>query len=115
MRLNLVYYVLPLFASISSALAAADKLFSDQAFYCSNSSSNVIQVDAIGLTYYRANGSLEFQFSLTPIATDLDVDINLFVTAYGLTLLNQTVNICDLFAGVICPLPNFNFTGKCIT
>lgn len=110
MRLNPFFHILSFFTLISSALAAADTLYSDEAFYCLNSTS--IQVDGFGLTYHKSNGSLDFQFSLTPIATDLNVDVNLYVTAYGLEVLNQTLNICDLFSGVICPLPNFNFTGE---
>lgn len=110
MRLNPFFYILPLFTLVTSALAAAETLYSDEAFYCLNSTA--IQVDGFGLTYHKSNGSLAFQFSLTPIATDLDVDINLYVTAYGLELINQTINICDLFSGVICPLPQFNFTGE---
>lgn len=110
MRLNPFTYALPILTLITTALAASETLYSDEAFYCLNSTA--IQVDGFDLTYHKQNSSLAFQFSLTPIATDLDVDVNIYVTAYGLEILNQTINICDLFSGVICPLPQFNFTGK---
>lgn len=110
MRLNPFFYLLPLFALIPSALAAADTLYANEATYCSNSTA--IEVDGFNLTYFKANQSLAFEFSLTPIATDLNVEINLYVNAYGMDLINETVNICDLFSGIICPLPQFNFTGE---
>jgi hypothetical protein len=27
-------------------------------------------------------------------------------------LLNYTINLCDYLEGVLCPLPQINFTGK---
>lgn len=111
MRLNPFVYLLPIFALIPSALSASDTLFADGVTFCSNSSS--IDVEVFDLKYHKSNGSLGFEFSLMPVATDLNVEVNLYVGAYGMDLINQTINLCDLFSGFICPLPQINLTGEC--
>jgi hypothetical protein len=41
----------------------------------------------------------------------LNTSISLYLNIYGIAALNQTINLCDLLAGVLCPLPQVNFTG----
>ena len=105
-----ILLLLPLFAFFSYASAAANTLYAEEASYCSNS--RAIIVDAFNLTYYKANNSLAFEFALRPSQADLNVEVNLYVAAYGIQIANETVNLCDFLSGVLCPLPQINFTGE---
>jgi hypothetical protein len=107
---NPILYLLPLFSFFSLALAAADTLHAQEAYYCSES--RAIEVSAFNLTYYKANNSIAFEVSVRPDQANLDTSVNLYVAAYGIQIANETINLCDVFSGVLCPLPQINFTGK---
>jgi hypothetical protein len=107
---NPILYLLPLAAFFTYAHAAANTLFAQEATYCSES--RALEVDAFNLTYYKSNNSLAFEFSLRPSEANLQVEVNLYVNAYGMDLINETINLCDIFSGFICPLPQINFTGE---
>ena len=98
------------FLALLSSVLAADTLYSDQAAYCSPPSA--ILVPDFSVTYFRANNSLVFYFSLNSTAPGVDVDANIYVNAYGMDLLNRTVDICSLVGGVLCPLPQLNISGR---
>lgn len=108
-----ILLLLPLFAFFSYASAAANTLYAEEASYCSDS--RAIIVDAFNLTYYKANNSLAFEFALRPSQADLNVEVNLYVAAYGIQIANETINLCDMFDGFICPLPQINFTGEFVS
>lgn len=109
MRSPLVF-LLPVFAFFSYALAAADTLYAEPASYCS--ATRAIEVDAFNLTYFKTNNSIAFEVSVRPNQADLNVEVNLYVAAYGIQIANETVNLCDFLSGVLCPLPQINFTGE---
>ncbi len=44
-------------------------------------------------------------------ASKAEVEVDEF-NAYGIDIVNQTVDLCSYFEGVICPLPQVNFTGR---
>jgi Transient receptor potential (TRP) ion channel/ML-like domain len=43
--------------------------------------------------------------------SNITVDANFLLNAYGKHLINSTIDLCSLFNGAFCPLPTYNFTG----
>ena len=92
-------------------LAAGDgTLFTDAVTYCAEA--KAVVVDEFDIAYHQSNGSVTFTFSLASVESNLNVSANLYINAYGMEIINQTLNLCDLLEGVICPLPQVNFTGE---
>jgi len=108
MRSSLLF-LLPVF-TFFSYVAATNTLYAEPASYCSES--RAIEVDAFNLTYFKTNNSIAFEVSVRPNQADLNVEVNLYVAAYGIQIANETVNLCDFLSGVLCPLPQINFTGE---
>ncbi len=42
---------------------------------------------------------------------NLDLSANVYANAYGMDLINTTIDLCSYLQGVLCPLPQINFTG----
>lgn len=103
---------LSLLAFLPSAVQATvtDRLYTDEVFYCSDSRSVV--VDSFDLSYIKANNSAVFSFSVAATQSNLNVNANIYIGAYGLDVVNQTINLCDFFFGALCPLPLLNFSGE---
>ena len=93
------------------AQAKAKTLFTNSVSYCSDA--RAVVVDAFDITYHTSNESISFSFSFASVEDNLNVAANIYVNAYGMEILNTTLNLCDYLAGVICPLPQVNFTGEC--
>jgi hypothetical protein len=55
--------------------------------------------------------SATFAFSAASVESNLNLTANLYVNIYGIEAINQTFNLCDFVEGVLCPLPQVNFTG----
>lgn len=96
-----------LLGSIPSALAGY--IGTDQVSYCSEA--RAVIVESFSIFYFQANQSVAFSFSLASVESNLNVSANVYVNAYGIQVANVTVDLCDYFAGVVCPLPTVNFTG----
>ncbi|EIW72091.1 hypothetical protein TREMEDRAFT_21025, partial [Tremella mesenterica DSM 1558] len=84
-------------------------LFTDAVTYCAES--KAILIDSFQIAYHRANHSVTFSFSLASVESNLNVSANIYLNVYGIQAVNQTLDLCSYFAGVICPLPQVNFTG----
>lgn len=91
--------------------AASNTLWSDQAAYCAAPTSGIFIQD-FAVTYYRSNNSIVFYFTLNSTAAGNNVNANVYVNAYGMDLVNRTVDICSLVNGVLCPLPQLNISGE---
>jgi hypothetical protein len=110
MRLsNILFGALPL---LPSAFAAVSTIYSDVATYCSPPSS--IFINDFSVTYHRPNNSLVFYVSLDSRQAGVNVDANIIVNAYGMDLINRTLDICSLIGGVLCPLPQLNISGTSV-
>lgn len=103
---------LPFLLAALPLTIAADTLWSDQAVYCAQPSA--VLVNDFSATYHRANNSLVFYVSLDSVESGVDVQANVYIQAYGMDLLNRTLNICDLIGGILCPLPQLNVSGTSI-
>lgn len=97
--------------SLATTPASADSgvLYTDAVTYCAEA--KAVIVDEFDITYHRSNGSVTFSFSLASVEPNLNTSINLYINAYGIQIINQTLELCSLLEGVICPLPQANFTG----
>lgn len=100
--------VLPFLSLVS---AASNTLWSDQAAYCAAPTSG-IYVQDFAVTYYRSNNSIVFYVTLNSTSAGNSVNANVYINAYGMDLLNRTVDICSLIDGVLCPLPQLNISGE---
>ncbi|AFR97014.1 integral membrane protein [Cryptococcus neoformans C23] len=99
------------FFSLATTPVSADSgvLYTDAVTYCAEA--KAVIVDEFDITYHRSNGSVTFSFSLASVEPNLNTSVNLYINAYGIQIINQTLELCDLLQGVICPLPQVNFTG----
>ena len=93
-----------------SVHAQSGDLFTNSVSYCAEA--RAVIVEAFDIAYHRSNESITFSFSFASVSDDLNVSANIYVNAYGRQVINQTLNLCDYLQGVICPLPQVNFTGK---
>lgn len=101
--------------SFATTPASADPgvLYTDAVTYCAEA--KAVIVDEFDITYHRSNGSVTFSFSLASVESNLNTSINLYINAYGIQIINQTLELCSLLEGVICPLPQVNFTGMSLS
>ena len=93
----------------ATTVAAGDTLSTDAVTYCAEA--KAVIVDEFDIAYHRSNSSITFSFSLASVESNLNVSANLYVNVYGIEAVNQTFDLCSYFEGVICPLPQVNFTG----
>jgi len=100
--------LLPLLAA-SSTLAASGTLYTDSVSYCTEA--KAVVVEEFDIAYHQSNNSVVFSFSLAAVESNLNVSANIYLNAYGMQIVNETVDLCSYFQGVICPLPQVNFTG----
>lgn len=70
-----------------------------------------IIVTDLSLTFYPGNSTLEFELSAASTKDDLNVSVGLDVNAYGLGVFNVNLNLCDIAGGILCPLPQYQFSG----
>ncbi|KAJ7072424.1 hypothetical protein C8F01DRAFT_1045050 [Mycena amicta] len=95
---------LPLVAAVDGVL------FTSSVTYCSPPATLLIQ--QFDLKYFAKNQSIFFNISAASVESNVNVSANIALKAYGLTLVNVTVDLCDLLAGVLCPLPTVEFVGS---
>ncbi|WVO14248.1 hypothetical protein L204_101880 [Cryptococcus depauperatus] len=110
---SLLIPVLTLIILITTPVSAGkddNTLFTDAVTYCAEA--KAVIVDEFDVTYHRSNNSVTFVFSLASVESNLNVSANLYINAFGIQVLNQTLQLCELLEGVICPLPQVNFTGR---
>jgi hypothetical protein len=86
-----------------------EALFTNAVTYCAEA--KAVLVDEFDIAYWRANNSVTFAFSFASIEPDLNVSASLYLNAYGMAIFDQEINLCELVSGVLCPLPQINFTG----
>ncbi|KAL1412775.1 hypothetical protein Q8F55_000523 [Vanrija albida] len=84
-------------------------LYTNSVTYCAEA--KAVLVDDFDIAYWKENNSVTFSFAFASVEPNLNVRANLFLNAYGMVIFNETINICDLVSGVLCPLPMINFTG----
>ncbi|OCF38950.1 integral membrane protein [Kwoniella heveanensis CBS 569] len=101
--------LLSLLPSASAANEAGASLYTNSVSYCAEA--KAVIVDTFDIAYHRHNQSATFSFSLASVESNLNVSASLYLNVYGIEAVNQTINLCDFFSGVICPLPQVNFTG----
>ena len=106
MRFRLIH-LLPFLTTIT---ALENVLYTNSVSYCAEA--RAVLVDQFDFAYHKANSSITFSFSLASVEDDLNVSANLYINAYGRQVINETLNLCDYLQGVICPLPQVNFTGE---
>ncbi|BEJ11746.1 hypothetical protein CspHIS471_0202060 [Cutaneotrichosporon sp. HIS471] len=86
-----------------------EALYTNAVTYCAEA--KAVLVDEFDIAYWRANNSVTFAFSFASIQSNLNVSASLYLNAYGLAIFDQEINLCELVSGVLCPLPQVNFTG----
>ncbi|KAK8853218.1 hypothetical protein IAR55_003920 [Kwoniella newhampshirensis] len=94
---------------LTPVFAASGTLYTDSVTYCAEA--KAVIVEEFDIAYHQSNGSVTFSFSLASVENNLNVSANLYLNVYGIQAVNTTLNLCDYFEGVICPLPQVNFTG----
>ncbi|KAJ9114566.1 hypothetical protein QFC20_001440 [Naganishia adeliensis] len=100
-------------AAVSGIEQGGTRLYTDYVAYCSEA--KAVLVNQFDIAYFKANHSVVFQISAASVEPNLNISANIYAVAYGMQLLNYTVNLCDYLEGVLCPLPQINFTGKSLS
>ncbi|KAH8929925.1 hypothetical protein BT69DRAFT_1292136 [Atractiella rhizophila] len=90
----------------------SQELYASSVSYCSPP--NAILVEQFQLKFYRNNNSIAFNIHAQSVLPNLYPTIAVSLVAYGKSVLNQTYDICSLFGGVICPLPQYDFHGVAV-
>jgi hypothetical protein len=105
--------LLCLMASTSMAqtkgIGGVRRLYTSSVAYCS--APIAILVTDLSLRFYPGNSTLEFDLSAASIQDNLNVSIALSVNAYGLGLFDVNIDLCSLAGGILCPLPQYQFSG----
>lgn len=86
-----------------------EALYTNAVMYCAEA--KAVLVDEFDIAYWKANNSVTFAFSFASIEPNLNVSASLYLNAYGMAIFDQEINLCDLVSGLLCPLPQINFTG----
>ncbi|KAF7792286.1 hypothetical protein EIP86_003322 [Pleurotus ostreatoroseus] len=92
-----------------SAQAHLNSIFTSSVSYCSPPESILVQ--QFDVAYIEQNASVNFNVSAASVLPNINVTANLFVNVYGMQPINETIDLCKLLNGVLCPLPTYNFTG----
>lgn len=100
-------------AAVSGIEQGGTRLYTDYVAYCSEA--KAVLVNQFDIAYFKANHSVVFQISAASVEPNLNISANIYAVAYGMQLLNYTINLCDYLEGVLCPLPQINFTGKSLS
>jgi hypothetical protein len=78
--------------------------------YCSPPETLLIQ--RFDVQYFAANESISFDISAESVQSNVNVSASMLVNAFGLDLVNITIDLCNILGGALCPLPEYNFTGQ---
>ena len=108
--LSLFVPFLAILAPLSAIASGNGILYTDSVSYCAEA--KAVVVDEFYIAYHQSNQSVTFTFSLEAVESNLNVSANIYINAYGMDLINDTLELCSYFEGVICPLPQVNFTGE---
>ncbi|UZJ56315.1 hypothetical protein CBS101457_005635 [Exobasidium rhododendri] len=90
-------------------VSAEKELFTNSVAYCS--APIAILVTDLSIHFYPTNNTLEFSLSAESIQENLNVSVALNIDAYGISLLNIDIDLCDIASGILCPLPEYQFSG----
>ena len=73
---------------------------------------NVLVVSDAALTLYPGNETVEFQLAAGSVASDVNVTVGVSVNAYGLGVVDFSIDLCTIANGALCPLPTYQFNGE---
>ncbi|KAJ6557200.1 hypothetical protein B0H10DRAFT_2121062 [Mycena sp. CBHHK59/15] len=90
--------------------ASDDVLFTSSVTYCEPPESLLIQ--QFDVKYTAHNQSISFDISAQSVESNINVSANILLNIYGLTPINITVDLCNILAGALCPLPMYDFNGS---
>ncbi|KAJ6586815.1 hypothetical protein DFH09DRAFT_235446 [Mycena vulgaris] len=100
----------PLLVLLPFSAAADGTLFTSSVTYCEPPETLLIQ--QFDVKYFAQNQSIFFDISAASVEANVNVSANILVNVYGLTAVNVTIDLCDILAGALCPLPMYNFVGS---
>ncbi|KIK67101.1 hypothetical protein GYMLUDRAFT_81706 [Collybiopsis luxurians FD-317 M1] len=92
---------------LSQALQGS--LFTSSVTYCSPPETLLVQ--QFDVEYFAANQSISFNISAESVESNVNVSASMLVNAFGIDIVNITIDLCDILNGALCPLPEYNFTG----
>lgn len=78
--------------------------------YCS--APFAILVSDLRLHFFPDNQTLEFDLTAASVQDNLNVSLAININAYDLGIINADINLCDLLGGILCPLPQYEFSGE---
>ncbi|KAF9071092.1 hypothetical protein BDP27DRAFT_1419378 [Rhodocollybia butyracea] len=106
-RLRAIAFTISSLAVFSNALEGS--LFTSSVTYCSPPETLLVQ--QFEVQYLASNQSLSFNISAESVQANVNVSASILVNAFGIDILNITLDLCGILGGALCPLPEYNFTG----
>ncbi|KAJ7497191.1 hypothetical protein FB451DRAFT_1210438 [Mycena latifolia] len=102
----------PLLLLLQLPFSAASNgtLFTSSVTYCEPPETLLIQ--QFDVKYFAQNQSIFFDISAASVEANVNVSANILVNVYGITAVNVTIDLCNILAGALCPLPQYNFVGS---
>lgn len=74
-----------------------------------------IRVDRFQVVYFRDNQSIGFDIIAQSVEANVNPILDFSLNAYGLNPINLTFDLCSVASGVLCPLPQYNFSGELLS
>nr|GAT57611.1 predicted protein [Mycena chlorophos] len=102
--------LLLLLLAIVPLTLASDLLFTSSVTFCQPP--EFLLIEDFNLIYFNNNQSIFFNISAASVQTNVSVSANIVLDAYGMTLVNVSVALCDILGGALCPLPTYQFVGS---
>ncbi|KZS98530.1 TRP-domain-containing protein [Sistotremastrum niveocremeum HHB9708] len=105
---------LSLFFQLSSLLALSfahdDSLFTSSVSYCAPP--EAILIRQFDISYFASNDSVVFNVTAASVAPNLNVSAMVLLNVYGMKPVNISLDFCHVLGNVLCPLPQYNFSGS---
>jgi len=100
---------LPLLALLPLAYTREHTLFTSSVSYCAPPSAILIQ--QFDISYIASNDSVVFNVTAASVEPNLTVSANVGLNVYGMRPINIAIDFCKALGNVLCPLPQYNFSG----
>lgn len=95
---------------VGSNILDSRQMFTDSVAYCGKP--HAILVSAFDVAYFRNNNSVSFSFSANAIPNNLSSTVDLHLYAFGLDVVEFSLDLCTIGNRILCPLPTYSFAGS---
>ncbi|WFD36541.1 hypothetical protein MCUN1_003424 [Malassezia cuniculi] len=88
---------------------STQRIVTDTVAYCGQP--HAILVNGLNIGFYRHNNSVVFSFDATTIPNNLSSTVNVHLYAFGLDVVELSLDLCSIAGSALCPLPTYALGG----